>query len=270
MIENGTAIEHSRRILKYAFVALTLGSIFLWPAASAYRAYQRREAITCIRAVAGPEIACGLAASTFEEQRLVLEPGGPPWLRRLMSEESCRTWIDREVSVDLSWSSATDADVLHLRYLTELRRLDLTGTRISDSSLSILRALPALEVLRLGTSDVTNTGLANLAALTRLRSLELDGVTITRDGLATLCELPRLVELHVRSNRLNDEGLEVIARMEQLEILGLSSQAITDTGLRAVKQMPRLRKLHLGSVPGLTTEGLIELKAARPALSYVW
>jgi hypothetical protein len=263
--------EISGRMLKLAFVGLALGSITVWSAASVYRAYQRRETIKHIRAVAGPdEVGCGLASSCFEEQRVVLTPRGPQWLRSLMSEESCRNWVDSEVSVDLSWSSALDADVLRLRYLNELQRLDLTGTKVSDSCLAVVRELPGLEELHLGSRDITDLGIANLARLTRLRVLELDGVAITRDGLETLRTLPRLVDLRIYSQRLTDEGLAIVARMDQIEILGLSSAAITDAGLARLKQMPRLKKLHLRSVPQLTSQGLVDLQTARPGLCFVW
>ena len=52
----------------------------------------------------------------------------------------------------------TDAGLVHLGKLTALRKLSLTGNRISDAGLDQLTGLKNLEVLHVGDTRVTESG----------------------------------------------------------------------------------------------------------------
>jgi hypothetical protein len=65
--------------------------------------------------------------------------------------------------------------LVHLRGLTQLASLDLTGTHVTDHGLEHLGGLTRLRALTLDKTTVTGTGLVHLIALTQLRSLNLDG-----------------------------------------------------------------------------------------------
>ncbi len=61
-------------------------------------------------------------------------------------------------SLELRDSGFTDAEVVHLRGMKNLRRLGLGGTVISDQGLKELRRLSALERLDLRASRAGDTG----------------------------------------------------------------------------------------------------------------
>ena len=78
----------------------------------------------------------------------------------------------------------------HLRELTNLRDLDLTSTKITDTGLANLTGLTNLKTLGLLDTKVTDAGLVHLKGLNKLVSLLLPaqvtdaGVSRTTEGLA--------------------------------------------------------------------------------------
>jgi uncharacterized membrane protein len=69
------------------------------------------------------------------------------------------------VVLDLARTAVTDAALVDVARLGELRRLHLEGTAVGDTNLGLLGALPHLEYLNLTESKVTDAGLAALDAL---------------------------------------------------------------------------------------------------------
>ena len=59
-------------------------------------------------------------------------------------------------------SQFPDAGLVHLRGLTQLRRLSLHSTRVSDAGLEHLRGLTQLRRLNLAGTEVTDAGVNEL------------------------------------------------------------------------------------------------------------
>jgi Leucine-rich repeat (LRR) protein len=89
-----------------------------------------------------------------------------------------------------------DKGMSHLGSLINLRRLNLSGAGVSDSSLPYIRSLKSLEELNLLFNyGVTDAGLRALGCLVNLRSLEVSGLGPL--GLSALRNLPRFERLEV-------------------------------------------------------------------------
>ena len=80
---------------------------------------------------------------------------------------------DVRLRVELAHAPGTDAALVHLKALTHLRELDLSGTEVTDAGLGHLEGLSQLQKLDLGETGVTDAGLAHLQGLTQLRTLDL-------------------------------------------------------------------------------------------------
>ena len=94
---------------------------------------------------------------------------------------------------DVNRPRVTSAGLVHLKGLTDLLRLDVEGTGISDPGLAELTGLSKLSDLDLSFTDVTDAGLKHLLGLTKLCDLELDGTGVTEAGMKELkAALPRL------------------------------------------------------------------------------
>ncbi len=79
------------------------------------------------------------------------------------------------VSVHLTGTKDTDAALIHLDGLTDIRTLYLSNTAVTDAGLVHLKGMTKLQYLDLGNSKVGDAGLENLEGLTKLQTLILDG-----------------------------------------------------------------------------------------------
>ena len=159
-----------------------------------------------------------------------------------------------------------DGDLVHVRGLTHLVALDLTGTSITDRGMVHLKAIKNLEVLHLGprTGDdalaqlkhlknirhltvgrrTTDAGLAHVSHFADLRELVAGRTRISGAGLAHLKSLVHLHTLRLRESPLKDGGL-VHLRGMKLRKLQLGKTRITDSGLAHLKHLPTLETLNL-------------------------
>jgi hypothetical protein len=86
----------------------------------------------------------------------------------------------------LRQSTITDAGLVHVAGLKELRRLSLTSTDVTDAGLIYLKGLTRLESLNLEETKVTDAGLKDLAGLSKLQTLKLQGTAVTSAGVREL------------------------------------------------------------------------------------
>ncbi len=94
--------------------------------------------------------------------------------------------VDLESLTCMYTSDIGDAATAHLTGLRHLRKYYAGDTSITDRSLEILAALPALETVELWSCPaITNAGLATLAKSPRLRAVSVEGLPhVTRDAMA--------------------------------------------------------------------------------------
>jgi len=162
------------------------------------------------------------------------------------------------VEVHLSGQRVTDADLLALAGLTELRSLELMATNVTDAGLACLRPLVNLEELSLFNHRITDPGLAGLAELINLRRLKLS-VQITGQGLVHLKALGRLQRLDLATSRTSDAGLAPLEKATDLRELFLDETDVTDAGLAHLKGLTRLQSLSLTGTQ-VTDQGLENVK----------
>ncbi len=79
-----------------------------------------------------------------------------------------------------------DADLVHVKTLTKLRKLDLSLTNVTDAGLIHLKELTNLESLDLSFTEITDAGLIHLKELTIRGELDLSFTGITDAGVAEL------------------------------------------------------------------------------------
>jgi hypothetical protein len=163
----------------------------------------------------------------------------------------------------------TDADMTHLRGLTQLEELNLhvdaipiTGAslvnlkgmsrlrvlymplRVADQDLASLSRLTALEsIVPYGDSNITDAGLAHLEPLGNLKMLSLRGGNVTSAGLARLRGMTRMRALDLSATRVDTLG--PLCHMKTLKYLYLESAPINDSGLAHIADLTELSKLDL-------------------------
>lgn len=86
----------------------------------------------------------------------------------------------------LARTGVTDAACTLIARMPRLVRLDLRDTKVSDSGVARLRALPELVVLNLFATAVTDASLESLGAMPRLGELRLWQTKVSPDAVARL------------------------------------------------------------------------------------
>ena len=89
--------------------------------------------------------------------------------------------------VNVFKKKVTDAELVHLKGLTELQTLSFSdGSQITDAGLVHIQGLTNLEILILDNTQISDAGLVHLKGLTNLRHLVLEDTQVTDAGLAAM------------------------------------------------------------------------------------
>lgn len=129
----------------------------------------------------------------------------------------------------------TDEGMSAIKGWKKLQRLNMRGTRITDSTLEHAASVPTLQALDVGFAQVTDVGLDHLASLTNLKELSIGGNKLTDAGLQSLRYLTALTHLDLAGMQRTDSGLW--------------SVSLTDLGVGAIATLKELRHLKLDGLP---------------------
>lgn len=140
------------------------------------------------------------------------------------------------IEVYLRGSVVSDAALVHLKGLTNLRTLSLSFSN-TDAGLVHLKGLTNLQGLWLNGTQITDSGLVYLVELTTLQTLNLNGTPITDLGLVHLESLADLNFLYLGDTQVTDSGLVHLKGMTNLKTLWLRGSQITDLGGAELKQV---------------------------------
>ena len=128
---------------------------------------------------------------------------------------------DRLVGLHAEGSGIGDDDLRHLKGMTGLRMLDLSGTKVTDLGLLHLLDCTSLETLWLWDTAITDAALGLIARLPALRQLGLGYTAVTDEGLASLAELVDLRLLQLWGTQVEGPGLEHLYGLKTLETVSL-------------------------------------------------
>lgn len=171
----------------------------------------------------------------------------------------------------------TDLGLNAIKGWTNLKLLNVRGTRISDPTLAIVGRLTGLESLDIANTGVTDKGLDSLVPLTHLKHLALGRTRFTEDSLSMLRLLTTLESLDLSGPRglartQRSEGGAVppgVADLKNLRVLRLGhSQAGVDDVRLLAGSLTKLEKLGLESCARVDDEAL-KIIAGWKSLKYV-
>jgi len=169
-------------------------------------------------------------------------PGWFSWLRKLYGDE----YLGNAVVGSLTGTQITDAELVHLKDLTNLEYLNLQDTQITDAGLVNLKELTGLEELWLKGTQITDAGLVHLKGLTSLEYLELRGTQITDAGLVDLKGFTNLKYLDLHGTRITDAGLVHLKGLTNLEYLNLQGTQASEEVVEKLQQtLPNCQIPHL-------------------------
>ena len=158
--------------------------------------------------------------------------------------------------LEITTGNISDDHLAYFSRLSNLKSLTLPP-RTGDEGLRHLRDLTQLEVLNLSGSHVTAAGMAHLQRLTNLRELSLRYcLALTDDGLQHLAGMNKLQSLDLRRcAALTDAALEHIRELKSLESINMAVvPGIGSHGLAHLTELTGLKQL------GCSRTGITDLE----------
>ncbi len=158
----------------------------------------------------------------------------------------------------------TDKELQWVSRLKGLQSLDLSGTQVTDEG---VRSLSHLSLLKLGVgARITDEGLASLREMVSLQELNLAKSRVSQRGLLPIAKLPRLHTLFLGAS-ITNEDLPVLFQFSQLKRLDLSGAHISSGALSTLIKMKNLEELALSNTE--VTDGVLEALTKLPNLRYL-
>lgn len=171
----------------------------------------------------------------------------------------------------------TDLGLNAIKGWTNLKRLNVRGTRISDPTLAIVGKLTGLESLDIANTGVTDKGMDSLVPLTHLRHLALGRTRFSPDSLSMLRLLTTLESLDLsgpqgvaRAQRSEGGAIPAsVAQLKELRTLRLGHSQVSAEDLRLLAaSLSKLEKLGLEACARVDDEAL-KVIAGWKSLKYV-
>lgn len=190
---------------------------------------------------------------TWPRWKSVYLRGGPPSSRDLLPHLKTNQALE-ELALNMAW---TDDDLAHLATNKALQVLEIDqGAAITDRGLAYLSGLTNMRRVLLKDSQITDEGLDHLLGWKSLGMIHLPP-KITHRGVAKLRALPNLSVLGWRS--ATDEGMVYMKDFPNLKELWLNNSKVTDVGLKHLHRLPNLGEIGLRNT-AVTTAGIQALK----------
>lgn len=198
----------------------------------------------------------------YDRQRLTPPASGDPIVGIWLSNH--RNSTDEEIALLLRYDSLSEMRKLDLEktYISEtglraldrfprLESLDLSETDAQDDWLTVIRTLSSLRELNLSRTEIGDVGLQHLAGQTLLRELVLDYTKVTDEGFGPMSRLPKLSSLSLYATKVRGSKLTQLAICPNLRVLRLSETPITDETLSGLAQLRNLTNLDIsGTLAG--------------------
>jgi len=176
----------------------------------------------------------------------------------VVSQDSTAAWIEgisgtfqknaagRIAEVDLSTTWITDDDLARIGGLPDLRKIDLSHTKISDLGLAHLRPLRNVVSLNcFSCAYITDGGVAFLKDWENLEYLNVRGSEVTSRVFEHLAKMKKLQTLDVGFSRVNDDGFDALASLERLEELHIGGDKMSGLALPSLRLLPSLKRLDV-------------------------
>ncbi len=160
-------------------------------------------------------------------------------------------------NLDLSLTHITDEGMAELKKLHNVTDLNLYYSEyVTDQGIAAIKDWTKLKRLNLHGTKSTDTALEHIAGIASLESLDVGSTLMTDVGLERLTTLSNLKELTMGGNELGDAGLQALRQFPMLTYLDLSGRQGTDknvwtimmssAGFDAVLSLHNLRELRIG------------------------
>lgn len=152
----------------------------------------------------------------------------------------------RIVEVDLTSTWITDDDLGKLAELPELRKINLSDTKIGDLGFAQLRPLKKVTHLNCFQCPyITDGAIAYIKHWANLEYLNVRGSEVTSRVFEHVAGMKKLKSLDVGFSRVNDDGFDALASLEALEELHIGGDKMSGLALPLLRLLPALKHLDV-------------------------
>lgn len=185
-------------------------------------------------------------------------------------------------TLDLSLTRITDQGMQELKDLPGIVDLNLYFAEyVTDEGIAAIKDWKKLKRLNVHGTKCSDTTLEHVSGITSLESLNIGSAVITDVGLERLVNLPNLHELTMGGNEISDAGLQALREMTGLRYLDLSGRegtdsnvwavSISDPGLDAILSLKDLRDLRFACTSiGVGIEGAKFAEVSATSVTNGW
>jgi hypothetical protein len=184
--------------------------------------------------------------------------------------------------LDLSLTRITDQGMQDLKGLQSIVELNLRYAEyVTDEGLAAIKGWRKLKRLNVHGTKISDTTLEHIAGITTLEELDAGSAMITDVGLERLTAMPDLKRLTIGGNKLGDAGLQALREMLGITYLDLNGRqgtdanvwaiSMSDRGLAAVLSLKELRELRFGCAAlGVGVEGSRFATVSSVSVTTLW
>ena len=185
-------------------------------------------------------------------------------------------------TLDLSLTHITDQGIQEIKSLPGIVELNLRFCEyVTDEGMAAIKGWKKLKRLNIHGTKTSDTTLEHISGITTLESINVGSVMLTDGGLERLTTLPNLKELTMGGNELGDAGIQALRQIPTLTYLDLSGRqgtdsnvwavSISDVGLEAVLTLKNLRELRFGCTAiGVGIEGAKFAEVSTTSVTPLW
>ncbi|MSV32252.1 MAG: hypothetical protein EXQ57_07000 [Bryobacterales bacterium] len=166
-----------------------------------------------------------------------------------------------------SW--VTDGDLLEIGRLPQLRRLDLSQTRITDQGMAYLKSATGLRDVNLAYAEkIGDPAHAVIKHWKNLQRLNLRGTLVSDETAAAAAALPDLEFLDIADSIVGDVGVDALTAARKLKTLAMGNTRISEAGFQSLRQFTTLSHLDLsgkrhGSPSKISQRGIEAIASLR-------
>jgi len=195
--------------LRFVMLCVVIGSAFGWMQfASADDRTSRKDAIAALRR--------GKLKLTFDKTGKLERVSTAEGESKITDETLAPLRAFQSVKLlYLSHTDITRAGLEHVKHLP-LKRLGLSGTKLTDSGIKTILRFEDLESLDISHTAVSDRGVAQLASLERLSFLSVAGCDISGAGLKPFREHSLLEQLVLSQTEVDDSAMLHVKEIKRL------------------------------------------------------
>lgn len=161
-----------------------------------------------------------------------------------------------KVVISNTWAP-TDRELSRLVTLTELKKLHLSRSPLSEKGMATFSQLPKLDTLGLAHMNVSESELSVVTGL-KLKWLSLSDVEADAETLKSVLKMQSLENLDLYNTPVTPALIKGVCKLPNLATLVLG-QGVTDECLSDIAQAPKLYGLILYNLGQVTPQGLSRL-----------